>query len=443
VTPETSRLIDEAAELLRIPSVSADPAHEGDVRRAAEWVARFVRSAGGEAAVVDWQGSPLAVGELRASSGADSAPTVLVYGHVDVQPPDPLDEWDSPPFEPQVRGEWLYGRGVADDKGQLYLLLRAAADLAAAGTLPVNVRVVCDGEEEVGGHSVVGFLAGERPPAAACVIFDSDMPRRGRPAFCVAMRGLVYLHLRVRTGSRDLHSGVYGGAALNATHALLDILSAVVARDGTLPEALRAGVIPPTEEELAGWRSLQPGAEALSEQGARPADARAADEFYLRTWAQPSLDVNGVEGGSPQLVKTVLPVLAEANLSIRLVAGQDPAEIAAALERLLREAAPPGADVEVVVRSTSKPGLVRTESPPLRLALDAFERAIGVRPLLLRSGGSLPIVAELADQGIPALITGFALPDSNIHAPNERLLVEYLPLGLAAARELFLALGGL
>ncbi len=153
--------------------------------------------------------------------------------------------------------------------------------------------------------------------------------------------------------------------------------------------------------------------------------------------------MNGVEGGSPQLVKTVLPVLAEANLSIRLVAGQDPAEIAAALERLLREAAPPGADVEVVVRSTSKPGLVRTESPPLRLSLDAFERAIGVRPLLLRSGGSLPIVAELADQGIPALITGFALPDSNIHAPNERLLVEYLPLGLAAARELFLALGGL
>ena len=225
---ETQPLLDELAELLRIPSMSADPAHAGDVRRAAEWVAGFVRGAGGEAEVVDWQGSPLAVGELRASTGSESAPTVLVYGHFDVQPPDPLDEWHSEPFEPDVRDGWLYGRGVADDKGQLYLLLKAAAGLAAEGALPVNVRFACDGEEEVGGHSIIDLLAEDDRDADVCVIFDADMPERDVPAFYVATRGIVYMHVRVRTGERDLHSGMYGGAALNATHALVQALSGVL-----------------------------------------------------------------------------------------------------------------------------------------------------------------------------------------------------------------------
>ena len=285
MTTETQPLLAELSELIAIPSMSADPAHAGDVRRAAEWVAGFIRGAGGQAEVVDRQGSPLAVGELRASSGAGSAPTVLVYGHFDVQPPDPLDAWASDPFDLEVRDGWLYGRGVADDKGQLYLLLKAAAGLAAEGDLPVNVRFACDGEEEVGGHSIIDFLAVDGRDADACVIFDADMPARGVPAFYVATRGIVYVHARVRTGRRDLHSGMYGGAALNATHALLQSLSGVLPRDGRLPEPLRAGVIPPTDEELEAWRSLaggQAGAgrlRARSRQTAAPAPQRrlAAD----------------------------------------------------------------------------------------------------------------------------------------------------------------------
>jgi len=427
----------ELADFVRIPSVSADPEHAGDVVAAAEWVRDFVRGAGGEAEVIDWEGHPLMLGGLRASDGADGAPTVLCYGHFDVQPPAPLDLWESEPFEADLRGEWLYGRGIADDKGQLYMLLAAARELARAGTLPVNLRFCCDGEEETGGHSIVDFLAEDEQGADAGVIFDSGMIRRGVPAFNVAVRGLVYLHVRLRTGERDLHSGVYGGAALNALHALVRALGAVLARDGRLPKPLRAGIVPPTAEELAGWAELPPGPEELAEAGARPLDPHAAEEFYLRTFGEPALDVNGIDGGSPYLQKTVLPVEANANVSIRLAPGQDPDEITAAFERLLREAAPVGAELELTRMSSSPPGLVSPDSPVVQLGLDAFERALGVRPRLIRTGGTLPIVPALADKGIPTVITGFALTESNIHSPNERLLAEYIPLGIAAARELF------
>ena len=431
--------LDELTEWLRIPSVSADPAHAGDVRRAGEWLCERVRAAGGDCELVDWHGQPLAVGELRASNGADGAPTVLCYGHFDVQPPAPLDLWESEPFEPTVRDGWLYARGVADDKGQLYLLLKAAELLARDGALPVNVRFACDGEEETGGHSIVELLAEDDRGADACVIFDSDMIARGRPAFNVATRGLCYFHVRVRTGSRDLHSGMYGGAALNALHVLGAVLAAVQPADGRLPEPLREGIVAPTDEELAGWRELPTGADELTGQGARPLDPRAAEEFYVRTWAEPAVDVNGIEGGSPQLQKTVLPVQAEANVSIRLAPGQDPARIADVFQGLLREAAPAGAEVEVEILSSSPPGLVDPDAPAVQLGLDAFERALGTRPLLIRSGGTLPIVPALQAKGIPTVVTGFALPESNVHSPNERLLVEYLPLGVDAARELFVS----
>ena len=241
-----------------------------------------------------------------------------------MQPPDPLELWESPPFEPEIRGEYLYGRGVADDKGQLYLLLCAARSLARAGELPVNVRFACDGEEETGGHSIVEFLEADERGADAAVIFDSGMIARDRPAFDIATRGMAYFHVTLRTGERDLHSGIYGGAALNAAHALIQTLGAVVAYDGRLAEPLREGITPPSEEELASWRELPAGAGELADQGARPADPSAAEEFYLRTFAEPSLDVNGIETGSPHLEKTVLPVQAVANVSIRLAPGQQP-----------------------------------------------------------------------------------------------------------------------
>ena len=437
-------LLEDLSELLRIPSISADSAHFADVVAAGEWICAFLRRAGGESRLVDWHGQPLAVGELRASEGAESAPTVLCYGHFDVQPPAPLDAWDSPPFEPTVRDGWLFARGVADDKGQLWMLLQAAVELASERRLPVNVRFVCDGEEETGGHSIVDFLEEDDRGADACVIFDSGMLARGVPCFNVSARGIVYFHLTLRTGARDLHSGMFGGAALNALHALTQTLQAVLpGPDGLLPEPLRAGVAPPSVEELAVWRTLQPGPEVLADQGARPADGTAAEEYYLRTWAAPALDVHGIQGGSALLQKTVLPVLAEANLSIRLAPGQSVDEIAASLERLLREALPPGADLEVERWASGRPALVSPDEPAIRLGQDAFERVLGVRPLLVRSGGTLPIFPALADKGIPTVITGFDLPEGNIHSPNERLLLEHLPLGVAAARELFLAYAAL
>jgi acetylornithine deacetylase/succinyl-diaminopimelate desuccinylase-like protein len=434
---------DELAEFLRIPSVSADPAHAADVVAAAEWVAAFVRRVGGEAALVPWGERPLVVGEIPASNGAGAAPTVLLYGHFDVQPPAPLDEWETDPFELTVRDEWAYGRGIADDKGQLYTLLKAAEGLVREGRLPVNLRIACDGEEEVGGHSVVEYLEQDARGADACVIFDSGMIRRGVPAFNLATRGLVYLHIVLRTGSRDLHSGLYGGAALNAANALAQTLAGVLPRDGRLPEPLRKGIAPPTEEELRGWRELPPGADELADQGARPADPAAADEFYLRTFAEPALDVNGFESGSPQLQKTVLPIQATANVSVRLAPGQQPDEIEPELERLLRAAAPAGADLEIERWSSAPPGLVSPDAKAVRIGLDAFERALGTRPLLIRSGGTLPIVPALADKGIPTIVTGFAVPDSNIHSPNERLLVEYVPLAARAATELYLGFASL
>ena len=429
----------ELFEYLRIPSVSADAAHAADVRRAGEWVRDFVRRAGGACELVETETFPLAVGEIPASAGAAGAPTVLLYGHFDVQPPAPLDAWESPPFEPEIRDGWIYARGAADDKGNSYLLLKAAELLAREGRLPVNVRVAFDGEEETGGHQIVDFLRADERGADACIIFDGPMAKVDVPAFMLATRGLVYFHVTVRTGVRDLHSGLYGGAALNAVHALMRMLDAVTA----LPPELEAGTAPPLPEELDAWRELDPGAAVLAEQGARPADAAAAEEFYLRTFVRAAVDVNGIHGGEPDLQKTVLPVEARANVSIRLAPGQDVGEIAAAFERLLRAAAPADADVSVERWSASPAGLVPPDAPAVRLAQDAFERALGRRPLLIRSGGTLPIVPALAEKGIPAIVSGFDVPEGNIHSPNERFLVRYLPLGVAAARETLVALAAL
>ena len=435
--------MEELSELLRIPSISADPERKDDVRRAAEWVAESVRRMGGDAELVETETFPLVVGEVRASGGGD-APTVLCYGHFDVQPAGAADEWETDPFEPEVRDGWLYARGVADDKGQLWALLKATEELAAAGDLPVNVRFVCDGEEETGGQQVVDFIASDERGADVAVIFDSAMLRPGAPVFHVATRGMIYFHVRVRTGERDLHSGMFGGAALSSTEALMQTLRGVLpGDDGLAPEPLRAGVAPPSDEEARAWQELDSGSEVLEESGARPADARAADEFYMRTWAEPAVTVNGFVGGEPHLQKTVLPVFAEANVSIRLAPGQDPDEIAPVFERLLREAAPEGTDVEVERWASAAPGLIQSDTPAIRLAQDAFERIVGARPLLVRVGGSLPIVPALAEKGIPTVITGFDLPEGNIHSPNERLRVDHIPLAVEAGKELFRAFAAL
>jgi acetylornithine deacetylase/succinyl-diaminopimelate desuccinylase-like protein len=435
--------LEELREFVAIPSVSADPAHREDVLRAAGWLAELVKRSGGEAEVTPFGERELVLGEIPASTGDGNAPTVLVYGHFDVQPPAPLDLWETPPFELSEREGWLYARGIADDKGPLYTLVKAAQILSRANELPVNVRIACDGEEEIGGHTIVDFLAQDERGADVCVIFDGGPTRPEQPEFALATRGLVGFNVKVRTGERDMHSGYYGGAALNAIHALTHALSGVLARDGRLPEPLREGVIPLTDVERASLEALPTGAEILEEAGATPLDPHAADEFYDRTWAEPSLDVNGIYGGKPEFVNTTLVVQARARFTIRLAPGQDPDTIAAAAEQLLRESAPDGAEVEIERETSAAPGVFSAELPAIRLGMDAFERALGVRPILVRVGGTLPIFPALAAKGIPTIGTGFALRESNVHSPNERLRVEDVDRAVTAATELYKGLAAL
>ena len=433
----------ELAELIAIPSVSADPAHREDVKRAGEWVCDFIRRIGGTAELAPFGERELVLGEIPASNGAAHAPAFLVYNHFDVQPPAPLELWDSDPFELDIRGEWAYGRGVTDDKGQLWLVLRAAQRLVEAGALPVNLRIAFDGEEEIGGHTIADWVAQDDRGADACVIFDGGMLRRDVPTIELATRGLVGVDLKVRTGARDLHSGMYGGVALNAIHALIRCLDSVLAGpDGRLPEPLRQGIAAPTADELEAWAQLPAGGEALSEAGAEPLDAKAAEEFYVRTWAEPSADVNGIVGGKPGIRNTTLSIAASAEFSIRLAPGQDVPTIGAAAERLLRDAAPEGAELEIVWAG-SNPGLVSADAPAIQLAVEAFEQALGTRPLLTRVGGSIPLMPALTEKGIDTILSGFGLPESNIHSPNERFYVPYFAAGIDTAAALFTALGRL
>jgi acetylornithine deacetylase/succinyl-diaminopimelate desuccinylase-like protein len=434
--------LEELYDLLRIPSVSADAAHAADVRRAGEWVRDLVRTAG-EAELVETDRQPLVIGEISASRDPENAPTVLVYGHFDVQPPAPLELWDSDPFEPTVNGEWLVSRGVADDKGQLYSLLRAAVDLAAEGALPVNVRVASDGEEEIGGDSIVDWVLNDKRGADVCVIFDGGMERRDVPQFCTGTRGLVAFDLFVKTGRRDLHSGMYGNAALNAIHALIQCLSALLPRDGKLPEPLLEGIIPATAEEREGWAALPSGKEMLDEAGAVPYDERAADEFWQRTTAQSSIDVNGILGGKPGLRNTTTVTTAEANFTVRLAPGQDPETIRNAVERLIREAAPAGAEINLRPEEGTPAAVVDPSSAAIKLGKTAFAKVFDREPLLVRGGGTLPIMAALSERGIPTVLTGVALPESSVHSPNEKLPVEYLTKAYDAARELYLAFADL
>jgi acetylornithine deacetylase/succinyl-diaminopimelate desuccinylase-like protein len=443
VPPSREELHAELAELVAIPSVSADAAHAGDIDAAADWVVEKIRRGGGTAEATPWEGGrPLVVGEIRASEQADSAPTVLCYAHFDVQPPDPLELWDSPPFELVQRDGKLYARGVADDKGNLFVAVEAAAQLAAAGELPVNVRFAFDGEEEIGGDSIVRWLEQDERIADAALILDGGMVRRDLPMFYVGVRGMLYFHLVVRTGRTDMHSGMYGAAALNAGHALMTALAAVApGPDGRVPQELRTGVTAPSEEETAAWAQLPSGAEQLASQGATPIVPGAGEEFYERTFADTSLDVNGIASGSPDLTKTVLPVEARANVSIRLAPGQEPDEIRAAFERLVRDALPAGAELEIEVRNSARPALTPTDAPALRLAANAFERVIGARPVLARSGGTLPIYAGLVGRGMPTLATGFGIEsECNVHAPNENVPEDAIEVGVETMREAFKAL---
>jgi acetylornithine deacetylase/succinyl-diaminopimelate desuccinylase-like protein len=437
VTPDERARLDE---LLRVPSVSADPAHAPDMRRAAELVAEEVRAAGGDAEVGEGPGHPLVLGEV-APPGRPGAPRVLVYGHYDVQPPGDADLWESDPFTPTIRGEHLYARGASDDKGNLFMLLVAVRRLAERGALGVRVSFVIDGEEESGGTSAEDHLAADPESADAAIIFDVPMLAPGHPVLVTGTRGLVYRRLTVRTGDRDGHSGLFGGAAMNAAGVLAGMLARLGPVDGRAPEPLRAGLPAPDPAEVAGWAELPGGDDVLAEGGLRPADPVAADELYLRTTAEPALDVHALAAGVEDAVRTSIPVEASAMLSLRVAPGQDAERLAVALDDLVAEVAPAGAEVTLEPLGTARPALVDPGAPPIRAAAAALERAVGRAPVLARSGGTLPVVAGLAARGTPVVLTGFGLPDDAIHAPNERILVENLTIGTRAAEEILLGLG--
>jgi acetylornithine deacetylase/succinyl-diaminopimelate desuccinylase-like protein len=434
-----SPIREELEAWLRIPSVSTGGGDADALGRACDWVLERIEAAGGSAERVVVNGSnPMAFGELRASR--PDAPTVLAYGHYDVQDPGPLDAWESPPFEPTERQGRLYARGAADDKGNFLPLLHVACELARAGELPVNVRLLVEGEEEIGSSSVLRYLREQPPEVDAAIVFDSLMADERTPAINTGARGLVQGPVEVRTGRRDLHSGLYGGAVLNATHVLMGILRDVLpGADGRVREELRAGVASPSGEERESWARLPSGAEMLAEAGALEVTTGATDEFWERTGAEPALDVNMLAGGEP---RTVIPSVARAQVSLRLAPGQRAEEIAAELERLLRAAAPEGVELSVQL-DLADPALFDAREPALQLAAGAFERACGTPPAFVRLGGTLPLLAVLAEQGTPTIVSGFALGADAFHAPNESYRLESLRLGELTARELYHSLAEL
>ena len=430
---------EELEDWLRIPSVSTGEGDADALSRACDWVIERIRAAGGDAEPVSVNGSnPMAVGELRASR--NGARTVLSYGHYDVQDPGPLDAWESPPFEPTERGGRLYARGAADDKGNFLPLLHVACELANAGELPVNVRFLVEGEEEVGSDSVIRYLRDQPPEVDCAIVFDSLMADERTPAINTGARGLVAGPVEVRTAARDVHSGIYGGPVLNATHVLMDVLRAVrPGPDGRVRDELRAGVDEPGEVERESWARLPSGAEMLAEAGAVEVTAGAAGEFWQRTGGEPSVDVNMLTAGEP---RTVIPSVARAQLSMRLAPGQSAAPMAVELERLLREALPEGAELSVDF-DLADPALFDASDPALQLAAGAFERACGIAPAFVRLGGTLPLLAVLAEQEVPTIVSGFALGADAFHAPNESYRLESLRLGELTAGELYRSLAGL
>jgi len=427
--------------LLRIPSVSAVDAHREDMDVAVECLAEEIGRAGGTSEVLRTGGHPLLIGDVPAQH--TDAPAVIVYGHYDVQPVGDRLSWTSDPFAPEIRDGNLYGRGTSDDKGNLFMLIAAVQRLADAGALPVSVRFVIDGEEECGGESAVRFIAEDSAAADAALIFDAPMIGPGRPMICSGLRGLVYRRVTLRTAAQDAHSGLYGGAALSAAHVLVRLLDSLIARDGALHSDLCVGIAAPAPEERAAWSQLPDGAQMLRDAGLLPADARAADEFYRRTVAAPSLEIHGLAAGEPDAIKTNLVSVATATLSLRVAPGQDADELAAALDRLIATAVPDGAAVDITPLGTAAPALCDPRHPVLAASAAAIGASTGWPCVPVRSGGSIPIVATLAGRGIPTVLSGFALPDDGIHGPNEHLRFEYLEIGTRAAMAIFAAIGDL
>lgn len=439
---ELPRFHDELKAFLRIPSISTDPGHADDVRACADWVAEHLLAAGmHEAEVIETGGHPIVVGERIHSA---EAPTVLVYGHYDVQPSEPDELWTSPPFDPEVRDGRLYARGSIDDKGQVHMHIKALETRLASGAdVPVNLKLVIEGEEEVGSRHLAAFLH-EHAARLACdavLVSDTGMFSPELPCITTGLRGIVYTEINVHGPRSDLHSGTYGGAVVNPANALAAILAGLRDEDGraTVPGYYDA-VRPISPRERADLERLPMNEETLRTGVGAPAlGGEAGFSALERLWYRPTLDVNGLLSGfTGEGSKTVLPSHAMAKVSMRLVPDQDPAQVVEAFEARVRELAPEGVTVEIKRSHGGAPWVADTEHPVFDAASAALESGFGAPPAYIREGGSIPIVQEFEETfGAPALLIGFGLPGSNMHAPDEWIDLEVYRKGIAALADLY------
>jgi acetylornithine deacetylase/succinyl-diaminopimelate desuccinylase-like protein len=421
------RFLNELKDLLRIPSVSTLPQNKEDVRRAAEFVADQLRSAGMEhVEVIPTAGHPLVYADWLHASGK---PTVLSYGHYDVQPPDPLDEWKSPPFEPEERNGNIYARGAVDDKGQMYMHLKAIESLmkSSGGKLPCNVKVLIEGEEEVGGEAIAKYVK-ENPTklkADFALISDTEMFAPDLPTLCVGLRGLIYTELEAVGAKVDLHSGMFGGVAPNPFIALAQIIAKLKDENGKiLVPHFYDHVNKASDDELKAWKSL-PFDEARylkNEVGSTELTGEAGFSVQERTWARPTLEVHGMPGGFVGAgAKTVIPAKASAKISMRLVPSMKPDEVLQNYKDYVMSLVPRGIQLNIKVYSTGDPIVIPTNNPFVKASTEAMKEVFGKETVFIRSGGSIPIVAEFDKHlKIPSVMMGFGLPDDNLHAPNEK-----------------------
>jgi acetylornithine deacetylase/succinyl-diaminopimelate desuccinylase-like protein len=439
----------ELHEFLRIPSVSARSEHRDDVHRCAEWLSRRLGELGMDAEVLQTAGHPVVVGEI-AEAGTD-APTLLVYGHYDVQPPEPLEEWTTPPFEPAIRDGRLHARGAADDKGQVHIHLKALdAYRATHGELPVNLKFMFEGEEEIGSPNLEPFLHdhADRLACDAVVISDTPMLAPDLPTICVGLRGLVYMEIRLRGPRHDLHSGSYGGAVANPATALTAILGRLKDADGrvTIPGFYDA-VVEASPAERKTLSKIPFTEQDFRREAAVPAlgDGEAGYHFLERIWARPTLDVNGLLAGyTGEGAKTVIPARAMGKVSMRLVPDQDPAAVAAAFEEHVRGMTPEGVEIEIDRHSLGRPWRADPSAHINSAAAAALGAVFGREPLFTREGGSIPIVPlfeELLDA--PVLLLGFVLPGCRAHSPDEWLSLDLYHKGIATVARLYDEAAGL
>src|SRR4051812_28363379 len=447
LSAHADRIRNELFDLLRIPSVSARSEHDADTARTAEWVADSLRSAGLTCTVHQTAGHPIAVGEYRGAPAG--APTVLVYGHYDVQPAEPLDLWTSPPFEPTLRDGRIYARGSVDDKGQLFLHIKALeAHLAVRGTLPVNVIVLAEGEEEVGSVHLAKFIESHADllRCDAVVISDSAMFAPGLPSVLSSLRGLAYFQIDVQGPAQDLHSGSYGGAVVNPAMALARILATLHDDGGHIAiPGFYDGVAEWPAAVLAQMKGLPFDEEHFRQETGAPALGGERGFTVLeKLWTRPTCEVNGLLSGyTGEGAKTVLPAKAMAKVSCRLVPGQDPAEIEKLMAAHVARVAPKGVTAKVTHLHGGKPWRAELNGPLFDAARRALAAAFGREPVITGEGGSIPVVGDFERiLGAPVLLMGFGLPGENAHAPNEWLSEENFVRGMRAAAVLWDELGG-